>query len=128
MSSHEGFSVALLEALACGVPVVSTDHNTGAREILAPDTDYRVKRKEGIEEAAYGILVPVCRGEWQGEPEPVTAASREERTLAEALHRVLTEKDLAEHYREAALKRAYQLSLERTCSQVIRAIEGEETG
>jgi len=44
-STHEGFGNAIVEALAAGVPVVSTDAPYGPREILA--------------EGRYGRLVPV---------------------------------------------------------------------
>lgn len=54
-SDYEGLPMALTEAVACGCPVVSCDMKSGAREILAPDTEV-TKVAEGIEYAKYGIL------------------------------------------------------------------------
>ena len=119
-SLYEGFSNAIEEALACEVPVISTDHKTGAREILAPETDYRVKVHDHIEEAQYGVLIPVCDGVFRGTDGPLT---KEEQMMADAIRRMVTDSKWSEHYRVAAPKRAEQLAIQTIAGEWIRVIE-----
>mgnify|MGYP001970062950 CR=1 FL=1 len=59
-SKWEGLPNVLSEALVCGMDIIATDSPMGgAREILAPSTDYKKRIKTGIEKGEYGFLIPV---------------------------------------------------------------------
>ncbi len=107
-SLFEGFPNTLAESLCIGVPVVSADCDSGAREILAPGTDIERKVLGDFEQAQYGILCPVCDGSSKSAQEELTA---EEDVLAEAILFLLRDKDAWKYYQKQCDIRARQLSI-----------------
>lgn len=59
---YEGFGIVLLEALACGCPIVATDCPGGVREVLA-DGKYGILVPVGDDEALAAAILRVLKGE-----------------------------------------------------------------
>jgi N-acetylgalactosamine-N,N'-diacetylbacillosaminyl-diphospho-undecaprenol 4-alpha-N-acetylgalactosaminyltransferase len=91
-SDVEGFPNVLLEALACGKPVISTDCTSGPRELLAPDSDIYHQAVNHYEIEEYGILTPI----------------NDIAILAAAMKRMYEDDQLRKSYTEKAQKRAAQ--------------------
>lgn len=86
-SLHEGFGNVLVEAMACGTPVISTDCKSGPNEI--------------IENGKSGILVPV----------------RDYKALSKAIIRVLSDSSLRQRFSEEGIKKVGYFSVEKNIKQ-----------
>lgn len=117
----EGYPTVLLEALVCRVPCVCTDFDSGAREILAPETDIEYKQKEKVELAKYGILTPACDGKFRSGEEPLT---KEEEMFADGILMFLDNAGLRNDYVERIKTYSNQFSISTCADAWINLIEG----
>lgn len=118
-SVYEGLGNSIVEAMACGLPVISTDCNAGPRELLAPNTDFN-KSADKMEMEEYGILTPVCDGREYSANDPLTY---EETQLANAMLLILENKSVANDYRKKSLERGLQFEKEKIIEQWCDEIE-----
>lgn len=111
-SSCEGFPNAVLDAMACGLPVVSSDCH-GVHELLSPDTDCNAQT-ESINYALDGVLSKRFDDRWLDASTPITY---EEECFANAVCQLLENKALRENYSARSQERIRNFAIDKIVAQ-----------
>jgi len=119
-SRWEGFPNVMIEAMMCGLPVISCDCYTGPREILAPDTDNSYQVKCEIECARYGIITPPMSGAFLPAH---SALEKEEMLLFEAMQKIITKDNLREKYCNMSIMRSEHFLIDNCVKQWLELLK-----
>lgn len=120
-SLYEGMSNAILEAMCCGLPIISSDCMTGVKDILAPSMD----RNEQINKyklCEYGVLVPVGDGNYYTNEE----LTNMENELKNGIIKIMNDNELYQQYKEMSKVRIKNFEKEKIMKQWINLIEGRK--
>ena len=100
----------MIEAMACGLPIISSDCSSGPREILSSELNINSKITYPYE-GDHGILLPVFDGNYYSAKDN---HSKEEIIWAKALVKMLINYKLNERYKQESTIRVSDFSIDNT--------------